>query len=377
MSHAGSTVSIETLFHGMQPHFALQPLSNHQQQRQQEAEYLRALTDNILKILLSKEDYESDCVRHLVRELLSNLVLSNIVELLADPYTVHLITCKLLEGYSSTLEQLEATGAFEPTQCINNNGNNPPPPPSPASHKLASALHEAQTTGIAAGHHSGSPQAKEQHQTTSTESFPSQLQRLQEKRRLEGDETVDAGRGELDAQKHKRRHFSFGYITLQVILSPIQTLWLYIVTALTQSQTRYLQVAQHTKRTRHSRLLEPWMYFLRVAFLVDDRPVLQWIWYMAAMFMWPLLRIIGAGLLVDKYVHWWGKPKFYLKAVQVSGTNNPPFPKWRSPRFLFAAREEFAVARWNLLDKIDSSHTCRARADANKGRTIASCCSTT
>lgn len=286
MSHAGSSVSIETLFHGMQPHFALQA---HNQQ-QQEAEYLRALTDNILKILLSKEDYDSDCVRHLVRELLSNLVLGNIIELLADPYTIHLIVCKLLGGYAADVRHLETTGAFESAQHTSHDR-----PPPPASHKLASALHEAQTTDI-------SPETvespKEIH--TNDKSFPSQLQRLQEKRRLEGDDMVDAGRGELDAQEHKRRHFSFGYITLQVISSPIQTLWLYLVTALTQSQTRYLQVAQHTKRTRHSRLLEPWMHFLRIAFLIDDQPVLQWIWCMIAMFVWPLLRIVGVGLLVDK-----------------------------------------------------------------------------
>lgn len=91
MSHAGSSVSIESLFHGMQPHFALQT----ENPTLQQTEYLRALTEAILKILLPPEDYRSDCVRHLVREILANLVFANLIEVLADPYTIHSIICKV------------------------------------------------------------------------------------------------------------------------------------------------------------------------------------------------------------------------------------------------------------------------------------------
>ena len=133
------------------------------------------------------------------------------------------------------------------------------------------------------------------------ESMASHMQRLQEKRRQEGDDLMDAGREELGAaHKYERQRLSFVYITLQVMLSPFRTLWLYVIAAFTQSQERYQQVAKHTKRTRHVRLLEPWMHFVRVAFLVDDRPVLQWMWYMVGMFLWPLVRVLGGGLLVDK-----------------------------------------------------------------------------
>lgn len=89
MDHGSGCDSLSQLFHGMQPHFALQPIENREQ------EYLRLLTEALLKTLLQPKDYQSDCVRHLVREILSNLVLSNLIESLADPYTIHMIICKV------------------------------------------------------------------------------------------------------------------------------------------------------------------------------------------------------------------------------------------------------------------------------------------
>lgn len=89
MDHGSGCDSLSQLFHGMQPHFALQPIENREQ------EYLRLLTESLLKALLQPKDYQSDCVRHLVREILSSLVLYNLIESLADPYTVHMIICKV------------------------------------------------------------------------------------------------------------------------------------------------------------------------------------------------------------------------------------------------------------------------------------------
>jgi hypothetical protein len=42
------------------------------------------------------------------------------------------------------------------------------------------------------------------------------------------------------------------------------------------------------------------MGFINEACLVDNRPVLQWAWQMMAMFFWPLVRVFGGGLLIDK-----------------------------------------------------------------------------
>lgn len=98
----------------------------------------------------------------------------------------------------------------------------------------------------------------------------------------------------------QQRLFSFGYIVLQVLLSPFRSLYFYMHSVLTQSQQRYHQVNRHEKKTRHARLIEPITKFLRVALLVDDRPVVQWGWQMIAMFLWPILRVFGGGVLMDK-----------------------------------------------------------------------------
>lgn len=190
-----------------------------------------------------------------------------------------------MDAYIPTVEHLEATGAFQ---------DDYPKAQKKPTLPITSALAEAQNTKL---HPNPTPDPI---QDISSD-LPSQLQRLQEKRRQEGDEIVDAGRGELDS-KHERRRFSFGYITLQVILAPLRALMLHVMAAFTHSQERYQQVAQYTKRTRHTRLLEPTVKFLKVALALDDRPVLQWAYAMLALFLWPLVRMIGGGLLVDKYV---------------------------------------------------------------------------
>lgn len=91
MDHGSGCKSLADFFHGMQPHFALQD--------NKEKEYLDVLTESILSILLQPKDYNSDCVRHLVRDILSNLVLYNLIEVLADPYTIHMIICKVKYHY--------------------------------------------------------------------------------------------------------------------------------------------------------------------------------------------------------------------------------------------------------------------------------------
>lgn len=93
MNHGSGSSSLPDLFHGMQPHFALQPIDNREQ------EYLRLLTESILRILLDPKDFQSDCLRQLIREILSNLILYNMIESLTDPYTIHMIICKVKHCY--------------------------------------------------------------------------------------------------------------------------------------------------------------------------------------------------------------------------------------------------------------------------------------
>ncbi|KAI8887706.1 hypothetical protein K501DRAFT_241795 [Backusella circina FSU 941] len=273
MNHASGSASLGELFHGMQPHFALQPVEHREQ------EYLRLLTEAILKVLLDPKDCSSDCVRHLVREIVSNLVLYNLVEVLADPYTIHMIICKLLSSYEPMLDELEASGKFAETyfSALTNNSNNIPSTPITAAAKQKPAAAKP----------------------TNQESLTKQMQRLQEKRRLQGDEIEELDNEQTEAT---RRRFSFAYITLQVLLSPFRTLYYYLMATLTQSQERYQRVTQHKKRTRHMRLVESWMGFINEACLVENRPVLQWVWQMMAMFFWPLVRVFGGGLLIDKFL---------------------------------------------------------------------------
>jgi hypothetical protein len=68
----------EQMFYGSQPHIALSSSES-------EHEYLRKLSEIIVEILMPRLEYNSDAIRVLIRELLTNTVLSNIVYFLSDP----------------------------------------------------------------------------------------------------------------------------------------------------------------------------------------------------------------------------------------------------------------------------------------------------
>ncbi|KAG0374311.1 hypothetical protein BGX24_010558 [Mortierella sp. AD032] len=94
--------TIESIFHGLQPHFALQD------DEESEKEYLRQLADELLRILLPKAEYESDCVRWLIREILACLVLRSLVEILTEPDMINYIVNTLLQDFEPTDEKYEA-----------------------------------------------------------------------------------------------------------------------------------------------------------------------------------------------------------------------------------------------------------------------------
>jgi hypothetical protein len=70
--------TLNQLFHGTQPHFALDSADR-------ETEYLRNVSDTLLHKFLPYAELKSDILRFLLRELLSNVVLSNLVERLCNP----------------------------------------------------------------------------------------------------------------------------------------------------------------------------------------------------------------------------------------------------------------------------------------------------
>jgi hypothetical protein len=101
------------------------------------------------------------------------------------------------------------------------------------------------------------------------------------------------------SQKPPRR-YSMRFISLQVILAPLQNMWLYIISMLTLSQERYQHVVRQRKKSRHVRLEDPILRFAEVAFCVEDKPVVLWGWRMVGMFIWPIARILGGGVFTDK-----------------------------------------------------------------------------
>ncbi|CEP07781.1 hypothetical protein [Parasitella parasitica] len=316
MDHGSGSSSLVDLFHGMQPHFALQSVEN------RERDYLAALTESLLKILLEPQDYKSDCVRHLVREILSSLVLFNLVEALADPYTIHMI----IWSYEAPLDKLEASAQFQETyfsaltngqsphasltqetksaQFLSSNETKPTTATTTATATATAKATVAATAAVVSTVTATTTDTAEKE--LEAESLTKQMQRLQEERRKKegqsGQEILLEEELPQQEPQEPRKRFSLGYITLQVLLAPFRTFWMYMMATMTQSQEHYHRVNRHKKRTRQVRLVEPIMELVFTACLVKERPILQWAWQMMAMFFWPLVRVFGGGLLIDKFL---------------------------------------------------------------------------
>ena len=79
--YAGNA-SIEELFHGLQPHLALDSLEN-------EHEYMRKVSEILLDVLFPIRELESEVMRYLLREVISETVLMLIVDKLSEPDMIH------------------------------------------------------------------------------------------------------------------------------------------------------------------------------------------------------------------------------------------------------------------------------------------------
>ncbi|QRW18988.1 20S proteasome subunit [Rhizoctonia solani] len=88
--------TIAGLFHMLQPHVAIQ--TNQEVGTPIISEvYLRQLVENILKLSLPPEDWESETERCIVREILACVVLGNVFKKLAQPWFLHQIILGLLK----------------------------------------------------------------------------------------------------------------------------------------------------------------------------------------------------------------------------------------------------------------------------------------
>ncbi|CAE6429657.1 unnamed protein product [Rhizoctonia solani] len=88
--------TIRGLFHMLQPHVAIQ--TNQEAGAPIISEvYLRQLVENILRLSLPPEDWESEAERCIVREIVGCVVLGNVFKKLAQPWFLHQIVLGLLK----------------------------------------------------------------------------------------------------------------------------------------------------------------------------------------------------------------------------------------------------------------------------------------
>jgi hypothetical protein len=113
-------------------------------------------------------------------------------------------------------------------------------------------------------------------------------------------ESNDDASATLPPPQKPPRRYSMRFISLQVLLAPLQTIWLYLMSLFTASQEQYQYVVRQRKKSRHVRLEEPLLRFAEIALSVEDKPVVLWAWRMIGMFIWPIVRMLGAGIFLDK-----------------------------------------------------------------------------
>ncbi|KAJ2449710.1 hypothetical protein EV183_004744 [Coemansia sp. RSA 2336] len=81
--YVGRETSIEAMFQSMQPHVALTQAAD------SELVYLRHLSHELLRVFMPPEAQSDQVVHHLLREILACTVLRNVVDALADPSTLN------------------------------------------------------------------------------------------------------------------------------------------------------------------------------------------------------------------------------------------------------------------------------------------------
>ncbi|CAE6454197.1 unnamed protein product [Rhizoctonia solani] len=108
-THTLPSPTVPGLFHVLQPHVAIQ--TNQEPSAPIISQiYLRQLVENILRLSLPSEDWESETERAIVREIVACVVLGNMFKKLAQPWFLHQIILGLLKPSLST--QSESKESF-------------------------------------------------------------------------------------------------------------------------------------------------------------------------------------------------------------------------------------------------------------------------
>ncbi|CEL57563.1 hypothetical protein RSOLAG1IB_02305 [Rhizoctonia solani AG-1 IB] len=99
-TNASPSPTIPGLFHMLQPHVAIQTNQDTGVPIISEV-YLRQLVENILRLSLPSEDWESEAEKCAVREIVACVVLGNVFKKLAQPWFLHQVILGLIKPNSS------------------------------------------------------------------------------------------------------------------------------------------------------------------------------------------------------------------------------------------------------------------------------------
>ncbi|KAK4703046.1 hypothetical protein P7C70_g3174, partial [Phenoliferia sp. Uapishka_3] len=117
-AHSGHAHNLDRdeVFHKLQSHIAVQllPTPTGVPQPKVDNVYLRALVDNLLRLLLPPEDYRAETERTVVCEIIVNIILGNVFDKVAQPWFLYQIIAKVIEGRQAASKSKQP-GVVDPT----------------------------------------------------------------------------------------------------------------------------------------------------------------------------------------------------------------------------------------------------------------------
>lgn len=114
-AHAHNRTTDE-VFRALQSHIAVQLVpdpSGGPPRPQVDKTYLRALVDNLLRLLLPPEDYRAETERTVVREIIVNIVLGAVFDKVAQPWFLQQIIARVIEGRQAAQRERDGKVAVD------------------------------------------------------------------------------------------------------------------------------------------------------------------------------------------------------------------------------------------------------------------------
>jgi hypothetical protein len=100
----------DEVFHALQPHIAISLVPTQLGQIPVvDKTYLRALVDNLLRLLLLPEDFQAETERAIVREIIVNIILGGVFTKVAQPWFLHQIIARQLEERQGITESTKVS----------------------------------------------------------------------------------------------------------------------------------------------------------------------------------------------------------------------------------------------------------------------------